>query len=212
MHEPKTQLNMTKIVETHQFKFDHVFDETCDNEKVFKYAAQPLLKVMFTPGGRATFFAYGQTGSGKTHTIFGSRHSNEKGIYQHMCEQILDKLSTFNSLAEVPLILTLRFFEIYSGRIYDLFSRRSRVMMMESKDGHAHVAGLCEVQVSSLEEMLNWLDVGEKARTVGATEANPESSRSHAIFQITLRQLDISSEDISVNSIFGQFSLIDLAG
>ena len=64
------QVDLTKYLENQHFRFDYAFDETCDNEKVYKYTAKPLVQTIFE-GGMATCFAYGQTGSGKTHTMGG---------------------------------------------------------------------------------------------------------------------------------------------
>lgn len=48
--------------------------------------------------------------------------------------------------------------------------------------------GLIERQVFSASEMVGCLEVGNSARTVGSTAMNAASSRSHAIFTITLEQ------------------------
>ena len=64
------QVDLTKYLENQHFRFDYAFDDSCDNEKVYKYTAKPLVQTIFE-GGMATCFAYGQTGSGKTHTMGG---------------------------------------------------------------------------------------------------------------------------------------------
>lgn len=50
------------------------------------------------------------------------------------------------------------------------------------------IVGLTERTVTSAREMVTCLEVGNSARTVGSTAMNAESSRSHAIFTITLEQ------------------------
>ena len=40
-------------------RFDYAFDETTDNEMVYKYTAKSLVQSIFE-GGMATCFAYGQ--------------------------------------------------------------------------------------------------------------------------------------------------------
>lgn len=64
------KVDLTKFLENQHFRFDYAFDDSCDNEKVYKYTAKPLVQTIFD-GGMATCFAYGQTGSGKTHTMGG---------------------------------------------------------------------------------------------------------------------------------------------
>lgn len=50
------------------------------------------------------------------------------------------------------------------------------------------------------------LQSGNQNRATGSTSANENSSRSHAVFQIILRQ------ERKPKSVWGKFSLIDLAG
>ena len=49
------------------------------------------------------------------------------------------------------------------------------------------------------------MEVGLQTRTTGTTGANLDSSRSHAILQLVLR-------DKNNNKMFGKLSFIDLAG
>ncbi|VDO65101.1 unnamed protein product [Schistosoma curassoni] len=85
VHEPKTKVDLTKYLENQQFRFDYAFDDTSDNELVYRYTAKPLVECIFQRG-MATCFAYGQTGSGKTHTMGGEFHARgqqncSNGIY-----------------------------------------------------------------------------------------------------------------------------------
>lgn len=50
------------------------------------------------------------------------------------------------------------------------------------------IVGLTERQVVSASEMVGCLELGNSARTVGSTAMNAASSRSHAIFTVTLEQ------------------------
>jgi kinesin family protein 2/24 len=67
LHQPKVRVDLTKYLDNQKFRFDYVFDDFVENEMVYRFTAQPLVKTIFQ-GGFATCFAYGQTGSGKTHT------------------------------------------------------------------------------------------------------------------------------------------------
>ncbi|XP_076328716.1 uncharacterized protein LOC143234904 isoform X2 [Tachypleus tridentatus] len=55
------------------------------------------------------------------------------------------------------------------------------------------------------------LDFGNKNRTQHPTDANAESSRSHAVFQVCVKQQDRTA-DLSTNVRVAKMSLIDLAG
>lgn len=64
VHEPKTKVDLTKIVETQAFVFDDAFDCDENNDVIYGRTVKPLVQNVFA-GGKATCFAYGQTGSGK---------------------------------------------------------------------------------------------------------------------------------------------------
>ncbi|KAJ3298422.1 hypothetical protein HK104_010752 [Borealophlyctis nickersoniae] len=199
IHEPKTRLDTSKTIRTHRFVFDNVHDHDASNEDVYLSAVKPLVKTMFK-SGRVTLFAYGQTGSGKTHTVFGG--NGEPGLYEYVCRDVFQRLST--SSADEQLTLQVCFFELYGQNVFDLFSSKSRVQLLEDHHGNVQVFGLREISVSSVEEMLHLVAWGAQSRSMGSTEANPDSSRSHAVFQIRLRGRS--------GALCGKFSLVDLAG
>merc|ERR1712079_345938 len=66
--------------------------------------------------------------------------------------------------------------------------------------------GLTETVVTSVEDVLKLITSGNNLRTSGQTSANSHSSRSHAVFQIILRN------NTAKKPLYGKFSLIDLAG
>jgi len=60
VNEPKKQLDLTPITESHYFAFDHSFDHLAANADIYRTACVPLVVSMFR-GGKSTCFAYGQT-------------------------------------------------------------------------------------------------------------------------------------------------------
>ncbi|CAI6352872.1 unnamed protein product [Macrosiphum euphorbiae] len=207
VHEPKNKVDLTKYLENQHFRFDCAFDETCTNETVYKYSARPLVKTIFD-GGMATCFAYGQTGSGKTHTMGGDFHGKtqdcKKGIYAMAAKDVFRFLNS-PSYSPLNLVVTASFFEIYSGKVFDLLGDKAKLRVLEDGMQKVQVVGLTEKVVNTVDEVLKIINDGNSARTSGQTSANSNSSRSHAVFQIVLR---ISG----LNQIHGKFSLIDLAG
>lgn len=139
VHEPKAKVDLTKYLENQIFRFDYAFDETCNNEIVYKYTAKPLVQTIFE-GGMATCFAYGQTGSGKTHTMGGDFNGKtqdcKKGIYAMVANDVFKclKLSKYRSL---NLIISASFFEIYSGKVFDLLADKEKLRVLE--DGKQQV-------------------------------------------------------------------------
>jgi len=241
---------MSKTIENHEFYFDHVYDEYSTNKMIYTDIAEPLVENFFD-GGKVTFFAYGQTGSGKTHTIFGpsggkllselkdSTDDNyDRGIYEYVCKDVFRRIEDkLDDNTNTQYLLSLCFFEIYGGKVYDLFNHRNKVSMLEDKNGDMQILGLKEIPVETYDDLQELLILGSQVRTTGSTEANPDSSRSHAIFQMTLytypkqsnsnskysnpayllqQQQHVgignSTNDTYGLNVHGRFLLIDLAG
>jgi len=201
VHQPQTKVDLTKYLEHQKFRFDYTFDSEDDNRKVYEVTARPLVQAVFD-GAMATCFAYGQTGSGKTHTMggeFSGKNQNCKtGIYA------LSAADVFNKLRRHPeLRLEVSFFEIYSNKVFDLLNKKARLSVLEDKSGSIRVVNLSAEPVETVDDVIEVLAEGSKARTSGQTSANSNSSRSHAVFQLVL---------MKGKRMHGTFSLIDLAG
>lgn len=65
--------------------------------------------------------------------------------------------------------------------------------------------GLLEEPVSEVQQILNLIGQGLRERTSGQTGANADSSRSHAILQMQLKNIETAKRH-------GMISFIDLAG
>lgn len=210
VHEPKTKVDLTKFLENQVFKFDYAFDETCNNEMVYRYTAQPLVKTIFE-GGFATCFAYGQTGSGKTHTMGGNFSASGKnqdaqsGIYSLAAADVFQLAGTPQNRHQ-DFVVAASFFEIYSGKVFDLLNNKRKLRILEDGRQNVVVVGLTEKAVTATDQVLELIRKGTQARTSGQTHANANSSRSHAVFQIIVRRLS------NMQKVHGKFSLIDLAG
>merc|ERR1719415_300033 len=208
VHEPKTKVDLTKYLDNQHFRFDYAFDETATNELVYKYTAKSLVQSIFE-GGMATCFAYGQTGSGKTHTMGGEFHGktqdSKNGIYALAARDVFKYLKS-PKYKNNNLAVSCSFFEIYSGKVFDLLSGKSKLRVLEDGKQQVVVVGLTESVVDCVEDVLKLITHGNNLRTSGQTSANADSSRSHAVFQIVLRT------NTKKKPLFGKFSLIDLAG
>jgi len=207
VHEPKNKVDLTRYLENHMFRFDYAFDENSDNELVYKYTAKPLVQTIFD-GGMATCFAYGQTGSGKTHTMGGNftgkSQDSSKGIYALTARDVFKLLKSAKYRNE-DLYVVASFFEIYSGKVFDLLNQKSKLRVLEDARQQVQIVGLQERQVESVEDVLKLIQMGNNIHTSGVTAANSHSSRSHAVFQIILKKR-------MNKKLYGKFSLIDLAG
>uniref|UniRef100_A0A8C5KGH9 Kinesin-like protein KIF24 n=1 Tax=Jaculus jaculus TaxID=51337 RepID=A0A8C5KGH9_JACJA len=195
---PSASANI-KFIFQHVFYFDEVFGEACSNRDVYLKTTHPLIQHIFN-GGNATCFAYGQTGAGKTYTMIGT-HQNP-GLYALAAKDIFRQLEV--SQPRKNLFVWISFYEIYCGQLYDLLNRRKRLFAREDSKHVVRIVGLRELQVDSMELLLQVILKGSKERSTGATGVNADSSRSHAIIQIQIKD--------SAKRTFGRISFIDLAG
>ncbi|XP_005401143.1 PREDICTED: kinesin-like protein KIF24 [Chinchilla lanigera] len=199
VHEKKEAVDLTQYVLQHVFYFDEVFGEACTNRDVYLKTTHPLIQHIFN-GGNATCFAYGQTGAGKTYTMIGT-HQNP-GLYALAAKDIFRQLEV--SQPRRHLFVWISFYEIYCGQLYDLLNRRKRLFAREDSKHVVQIVGLQELRVDTVELLLEVILKGSKERSTGATGVNADSSRSHAIIQIQIKD--------PARRTFGRISFIDLAG
>ncbi|KEG10157.1 putative MCAK-like kinesin [Trypanosoma grayi] len=193
--EPRQKVDLTKYTHTHRFFFDEVFAETSNNADVYRRTAAALIETVFE-GGCATCFAYGQTGSGKTHTMLGS--GNEPGIYALAAEDMFARINSDKDLY-------VSFYEIYSGKLYDLLNGRQSLRCMEDGKQNVNICGLTEHRQRDVRSIMQLIEDGNRIRSSGTTGANDTSSRSHAILEIKVRTRE-------EKKLIGKFTFIDLAG
>ncbi|KAI8368049.1 hypothetical protein BD560DRAFT_399164 [Blakeslea trispora] len=85
------------------------------------------------------------------------------------------------------------FVEIYNEDLIDLLnpalpSEKPPVTIREDTKGHIYWTGVKEVTVHNTDDVLYFLQQGTENRATGFTDMNAKSSRSHAIFSVTLKQ------------------------
>lgn len=178
LREPKLKVDLRRYTYVHRFFFDEVFDDTSCNADVYNRTARTLLDTVFD-GGCATCFAYGQTGSGKTHTMLGK--GKELGLYALAAEEVFARIDEGTELL-------VSFYEIYSGKLYDLLNQRQPLRCLEDERGRVNIRGLTEHLSESVEDVMRIIEQGSRVRSSGSTGANDTSSRSHAILELKLRR------------------------
>ncbi|KAH8929264.1 kinesin-domain-containing protein, partial [Atractiella rhizophila] len=163
-------------------------------------------------GFNGTVFAYGQTASGKTHTMMGTE--DQPGIIPLAVTEIFDLISSSPSR---EFLIRVSFLEIYKENLRDLLqmSPSSQVELPqlkihEDKKGRIYVGNLKEEIVLHHGQVMDILRRGGDERKVGETEWNERSSRSHAVFTMTIESHGKESGDEEVRK--SQLNLIDLAG
>ncbi|XP_065712171.2 kinesin-like protein KIF18B isoform X2 [Patagioenas fasciata] len=188
-----------------KFVFDRVFGEGATQDEVFQHTTRGLLDTVLN-GYNCSVFAYGATGAGKTYTMVGSESS--PGIMYLTMVGLYEKIE---AMEERSCEVLVSYQEVYNEQIYDLLEPKGPLNIREDPDKGVIVQGLSFHQPSSAQHLLEMLAEGNKNRTQHPTDANATSSRSHAVFQICVKQQDRIgglTRDLQVSKM----SLIDLAG
>jgi len=156
-------------------------------------------------------------------------------------EQIQDE--SLSTLPRFEYQLKVQFMELYGEEIYDLLiadenlsqptsprKRKEKAFKNQAtlriRDGNvgedAEVLGLCQSEVSSVEEALKYLQCGLKKRRTESTAMNEVSSRSHAIYTLIIKQTErkapvpamagMNLRKGAVEMKTSNFHFVDLAG
>ncbi|CAI9267078.1 unnamed protein product [Lactuca saligna] len=222
--KPQVQLG------THSFTFDHVYGSSgSPSSAMFEDCVSPLVEGLFQ-GYNATVLAYGQTGSGKTYTMgTGFKDGYQAGLIPQAMTALFNKIESLQDQTEFQLHVS--FIEILKEEVRDLLDTKSEIssngqngkvnlpgkppiQIRETSNGVITLAGSTECSVKTLKEMSDCLEHGSLSRATGSTNMNNQSSRSHAIFTITLEQMNktISNDSMCDEYLCAKLHLVDLAG
>lgn len=200
------------------FAFDRSywsFDKNAPNfasqDNLFLDLGVPLLDNAFQ-GYNNCIFAYGQTGSGKSYSMMG--YGKEYGVIPRICQDMFERIRTIQQDKNLGCTVEVSYLEIYNERVRDLLnpSNKGNLKVREHPSTGPYVEDLAKLVVRSFEEIENLMDEGNKARTVAATNMNETSSRSHAVFTLTLTQKRHDAETSMDTEKVSRISLVDLAG
>ncbi|XP_061112981.1 kinesin-like protein KIF3B isoform X2 [Conger conger] len=192
------------------FTFDSVYDSNSKQVDLYDETFRPLVDSVLL-GFNGTIFAYGQTGTGKTYTMEGVRNDPERrGVIPNSFEHIFTHISRSQNQ---QYLVRASYLEIYQEEIRDLLSKDQarRLELKERPDTGVYVKDLSSFVTKSVKEIEHVMNVGNQNRSVGSTNMNEHSSRSHAIFVITIEcsELGLDGEN---HIRVGKLNLVDLAG
>lgn len=190
------------------FTFDNVFPAETSQKQLFDSIGLPTVKSVLE-GFNGTILAYGQTSSGKTYTMVGPDITDQvsKGLIPRISKTIFEGIQ--EAEPELEFSVKVSYCEIYLEKIRDLLdTRKTNLKIAEDKTRGVFIKDLSEYYVASEGEVFSMLKQGNKQREVAGTLMNEESSRSHAIFMVTISQHNI--QDLSLKT--GKMFLVDLAG
>ncbi|XXQ34825.1 Kinesin motor domain-containing protein [Plasmodiophora brassicae] len=225
--------SLTQIVLGDQrlFSYDFCFGQGTQQSEMYEKCIDPLL-ASFIQGFNSTVMAYGQTGSGKSHTMGTestglSTPAEEKGIVPRVIHALFKHIQD-NSSPTLEYTVRCSFLEIYNEDLRDLLDQANpfkSISIRETPNGEVVPFGIVERVVHNAQELLTCLEDGSVHRSTGSTLMNAHSSRSHAIFSVSLTQRRVVAapaienvEDAADSAqeqaefITSKFSFVDLAG
>lgn len=192
------------------FTYDSVYDWNSKQIDLYDETFRQLVDSVLE-GYNGTIFAYGQTGTGKTFTMEGVRSDPIlRGVIPNSFEHIFTHIARTQNQ---QYLVRASYLEIYQEDIRDLLSKDQsrRLELKERPDTGVYVKDLQSFVCKSVKEIEHVMNVGNQNRAVGATNMNEHSSRSHAIFIITIECSEPGTDGENHIRV-GKLNMVDLAG
>lgn len=164
-------------------------------------------------GYHTCIFAYGQTGSGKSYTMTGT--PDQPGLIPRTCRGLFERIEGEQN-GSITYNVHVSYFEIYNEHVKDLLTPKTNpptyLKIRESKSDGVYVQNLVDEPVKSYEDVERLMKIGDTNRTTASTKMNDTSSRSHAVFTLTLKQIQHDIATDSTIERLARMRLVDLAG
>jgi len=130
-----------------------------------------------------------------------------EGLVPRIIKNVFEHIA--NSPPEIEFTVKISMIEIYMEKIKDLIDpSRTNLNVREEKTKGLYIENLSEFYVTSDDEVMGYLKLGNESRSVASTNMNDTSSRSHSIVIITIHQ----NNTVELSAKTGKLYLVDLAG
>jgi len=195
-----------RVHKEQKFIFEHVFDVDSTNQQVFDVTTKDLIGTVLN-GYNCSVFAYGATGAGKTFTMLGK--PDMPGITFLTVMALFEKIDEIRD--EKCIEIGVSYLEVYNETVKDLLKPGGKLLNVQENGTKVLVPGLSLHKPTNAQELMKMLSFGNTNRTQHPTDANADSSRSHAVFQVFVKQKDRTA-NVNSNVSLAKLSMIDLAG
>lgn len=204
---------------TRQFEFDAVYGPAVSQQELYAHCfGESVVAHNLLQGYNTTIMAFGMTGAGKSYTM-----SEQNGVIYHVVHDIFREITADqhkNKNKQVTVQMSC--LEIYTEELRDLLGDEnsdssSTALKLRDNGDSVAVAGLNVLTVDSIGQVRELLDHAQFRRTTGCTRLNERSSRSHAIYSLTVTTTTTTSTDelssaVVSNTTKAKLTLVDLAG
>jgi len=210
----KNVTGLSDVSSSWDFSFDRVFGPSSTQEMVFEEIS--LLVQSALDGYKVAIFAYGQTGGGKTYTMDGPQGvvdapAGSQGVIPRTVDLIFAEVQELREKGwNFSVSCTL--LEVYNEAVHDILAARSTSSSTPAvgTDARQAVDQFTARKVDNAAAVHRLLDRAARERHVASTACNDRSSRSHAVFQLSIVGKRGSGDELE--EVSGLLSLVDLAG
>ncbi|KAJ1374904.1 hypothetical protein KIN20_038018 [Parelaphostrongylus tenuis] len=185
------------------FEFQRVFGPNMSQARVFSDVQELIMSCLH--GYNVSIIAYGQTGSGKTHTMRGGEGESE-GLIPRAVKFLFQSKHKLSDL-DWTFEFKASFLEVYNEEVFDLLAERNK-LELKMGSGNTTIHGLKCYDINNTDDVENILLVADRTRSTAATKCNEQSSRSHAVFKLSIEGHNKTSRATRHASLH----LVDLAG
>lgn len=203
VHAGHLRLNYLEMKHS-TYCFDHIFGQNANNTDVYNIVRNVValsIPIHNMKPIDTTVFLYGKTGTGKSHTI--------NGIVQLFAQDIF-RLTTKShcqiriGISAVEIVAGTKGFIVSNDNICDLYNNGMIVHFRDDEHGTMHLRGAKEFQCENSTQLDKYIKQAKTVRRTQATQRNSQSSRSHLIYFIRLRDEN--------EQILSTITFVDLAG
>jgi hypothetical protein len=153
--------------------------------------------------------------SGKTFTMMGGNTASSLGLIPRICEALFQKINAETN-PNVTYNVEISYLEIYAEQIRDLIdpdnAKPGGLKVREHPQTGPYVENLTTIAVEDYYTVRQFMLYGNKHRVTAATKMNDRSSRSHAVFTVSFKQIFNHPEKKKKAETVSQIQLVDLAG
>eukprot|EP00736_Rhodelphis_marinus_P014252 Rmarinus@m.21236 len=214
-HPEGTSCKLSGLDREYTFSYDKIFDSRTTQHQVFEEVSSLVQSAL--DGYKVCIFSYGQTGAGKTFTMQGDGAGDSRGIIPRAVEKVMETSERLRA-NHWEYAMEASFLEIYNEQVVDLLEPNKTVGTTKDKeashniahdaDGNTSISGMSKVPVSSPDQIHVLLQKAARNRSVGSTNMNERSSRSHSVFVLYIT----GKNDAQGVTLRGCLNLVDLAG
>ncbi|KAL0879146.1 hypothetical protein ABMA27_002941 [Loxostege sticticalis] len=165
------------------FTYDAAYDCTADTQTIYDEMVRPLVASVLD-GFNGCVFAYGQTGTGKTHTMEGT--PDHEGVIPRTFRHIWAHIENTAS-PDVTHLVSCSYVELYLEDVRDLLAKDCKKLTIRGQELNGfYIPEMTSIVCKSAAEMVRVMRAGNRNRAAGRTDMNEHSSRSHAVFLVTV--------------------------